>query len=82
MAVKPIPEGYQTLSCSLAVDNASEAIEFYKKAFGAQERGRMEGPGGTIAHAELQVGDSVLDALRSVSPRRARSRRRSSAGPA
>ena len=60
MAVKPIPEGYQTLSCSLAVDNASEAIEFYKKAFGAQERGRMEGPGGTIAHAELQVGDSVL----------------------
>jgi PhnB protein len=60
MAVKPIPEGYHTLSPSLAVDNASEAIEFYKRAFGAQERGRMEGPGGTIAHAELQIGDSVV----------------------
>ena len=60
MAVKPIPEGYTTLSPSLAVDNAAEAIEFYKRAFGAEERGRMEGPGGTIAHAELQVGDTVL----------------------
>jgi PhnB protein len=60
MAVKPIPEDYTTLSAALAVDDAAEAIEFYKRAFGAQERGRMEGPGGTIAHAELQVGDSVL----------------------
>jgi PhnB protein len=60
MAVKPIPEGYTTLSPSLAVDDAAEAIEFYKRAFGAQERGRMEGPEGTIAHAELQIGDSVL----------------------
>jgi PhnB protein len=60
MAVKPIPEGYHTLSPSLVVDNASEAIEFYKRAFGAQERGRMEGPRGTIAHAEIQIGDSVV----------------------
>ena len=60
MAVKPIPEGYHTLNCSLSVDNASEAIDFYTRAFGARERGRMEGPGGTIAHAELEVGDSVL----------------------
>jgi PhnB protein len=60
MAVQPIPEGYNTLSPSIAVDNASEAIEFYKKAFGATERGRMPGPGGTIAHAELQIGDSIL----------------------
>jgi PhnB protein len=60
MAVKPIPEGYTTLSPSLAVDNAAEAIEFYKRAFGAQERGRMEGPEGTIAHAELKIGDSVV----------------------
>jgi PhnB protein len=60
MAVKPIPEGYNTLSPALAVENASEAIEFYKRAFGAQERGRMEGPGGTIAHAEIQIGDSVV----------------------
>jgi PhnB protein len=60
MAVKPIPEGYHTLSPSLSVENAAEAIEFYKRAFGATERGRMEGPGGTIAHAEIQIGDSVV----------------------
>jgi PhnB protein len=60
MAVKPIPEGYHTLSPSLSVDNAAEAIEFYKRAFGATERSRMLGPDGKIAHAELQIGDSVL----------------------
>jgi PhnB protein len=60
MAVKPIPEGYHTLSPSISVDNAAEAIEFYKRAFGATERGRMLGPDGKIAHAELQIGDSVL----------------------
>jgi PhnB protein len=60
MAVQPIPEGYETFSPSLAVDNASEAIEFYKKAFGATEKLRMDGPGGTIAHAELDIGDSIL----------------------
>jgi len=57
---KPIPEGYHALTPSLAVDNAAKAIEFYKRAFGATERGRMPGPGNTIAHAELQIGDSVL----------------------
>jgi PhnB protein len=60
MAVKPIPEGYQTLSPSLIVDPAKEAIEYYKRAFGATERGVMKGPDGRIAHAELQIGDSVL----------------------
>ena len=60
MAVKPIPEGYRTLTPALSVDNASEAIEFYKRAFGAQERARIEAPGGTIAHAELLIGDSVF----------------------
>ena len=60
MAVKPIPEGYQTLSPSLIVDPASEAIDYYKRAFGATERGVMPGPDGKIAHAELQIGDSVL----------------------
>jgi len=60
MSVQPIPEGYQTLSPSIVVDNATEAIDFYKRAFGAEERLRMDGPGGTIAHAELQIGDSVL----------------------
>jgi PhnB protein len=60
MAVKPIPEGYHTLSPALAVDNASEAIEFYKRAFGAKERSRMPAPDGLIAHAELEIGDSVV----------------------
>jgi PhnB protein len=57
---KPIPEGYHTLTTYLAVDNATEAIEFYKRAFGAKERLRMAGPGDTIGHAELEIGDSVL----------------------
>jgi PhnB protein len=57
---KPIPEGYHALTPTLAVDNATQAIEFYKRAFGAKERGRMPGPGDTIAHAELEIGDSVL----------------------
>jgi PhnB protein len=60
MAVQPIPEGYESISPSLAVDNATEAIEFYKKAFGATEKLRMDGPGGTIAHAELEIGNSIL----------------------
>src|ERR1051326_7816958 len=57
---KPIPEGYHALTPSLAVENAAEAIEFYKRAFGAKERMRMETPMGTILHAELVIGDSVL----------------------
>jgi PhnB protein len=57
---KPIPEGYHALTPSLAVDNAAKAIEFYVRAFGAKERARMPGPGETIAHAELEIGDSVL----------------------
>jgi PhnB protein len=60
MAVEPIPEGYHTLAPSLIVDPASEAIDFYKRAFGATERGIMNGPDGKVAHAELQIGDSVL----------------------
>ena len=57
---KPIPEGYHSLQPYLAVEDAAKAIEFYKRAFGAKERGRMPGPGDTIAHAELEIGDSVL----------------------
>jgi PhnB protein len=60
MGVKAIPEGYNTVSAYLGVDNAAEAIEFYKRAFGAKERLRMDGPGGTIAHAEIEIGDSVI----------------------
>lgn len=58
MATKPIPEGYSTVSPYLAVDDAVEAIEYYKKAFGAEETGRMEAPDGKIGHAELKIGDS------------------------
>ena len=57
---KAIPKGYHALTPSLAVDNAAEAIEFYKRAFGAKERMRIPAPGGTIGHAELEIGDSVL----------------------
>jgi PhnB protein len=60
MAVKPIPEGYHSLTPYLAVEDADRAIEFYKDAFGAEEVVRMEGPGGSVAHAELQIGDSKL----------------------
>jgi PhnB protein len=60
MAVKPIPEGYQTVTPYLALDDAAEAIEYYKKAFGAKERGRMDAPGGKIGHAELEIGDSLV----------------------
>ena len=60
MGVKPIPEGYHTLSAVLAVEDASAAIDFYKQAFGAKERMRMDAPGGKIAHAELQIGDSLI----------------------
>jgi PhnB protein len=60
MATKPIPDGYHTLSTYLAVDDAAEAIEYYKRAFGAQERVRMEAPDDRIGHAELGVGDSVI----------------------
>jgi PhnB protein len=60
MAVKPIPEGYHTLAPYLAVENADQAIDYYKNAFGAKERVRMEAPGGAIGHAELEIGDSVV----------------------
>ncbi len=60
MAVKPIPDGYHSVSPVLTVDGATEAIEFYKRAFGAKERFRMPGPDGTIGHAELEIGDSVV----------------------
>jgi PhnB protein len=72
MAVKPIPEGYHTVTPYLAVDDGARAIEYYENAFGAKERVRMDGPGGTIAHAELEVGDSLVmlsDALPEFSTR-------------
>jgi PhnB protein len=60
MAVQPVPEGYHTVTPYLAVDNAAEAIDFYRRAFGAKERVRMPGPGDTVMHAELEIGDSLV----------------------
>ncbi|HEX6624613.1 MAG TPA: VOC family protein [Pyrinomonadaceae bacterium] len=58
--VKAIPEGFHSVTPYLCVDGAARAIEFYKEAFGATERFRMEAPGGKIGHAEIQVGDSII----------------------
>src|SRR5919198_1267375 len=60
MPAKPIPEGYHTISPSLTIDGAAEAIEFYKRAFGATERSRMPTPDGKVAHAEIEIVDSVV----------------------
>ena len=56
--VKPIPAGYHTIIPYLSIKGAADAIEFYKKAFGATESMRMAQPDGRIGHAELQLGDS------------------------
>lgn len=59
--VKPIPEGYNTVTPALTVHDAVRMIEFYKEAFGAQERYRMPTPDGKgVAHAEMRIGDSVF----------------------
>jgi PhnB protein len=60
MGPKGVPDGYHTVSPYLAVDGAEQAIAFYEKAFGAKERGRRQAPDGKIAHAELELGDSVM----------------------
>ncbi|HEY2351823.1 MAG TPA: VOC family protein [Candidatus Acidoferrum sp.] len=56
--VRAIPEGYHTITPALTCKGAAKAIDFYKKALGAKEINRMEGPDGKIGHAELQIGDS------------------------
>jgi len=59
-ATRAVPEGYHTVTPHLTFDNAAEAIEWYKKALGAVEKGRAVGPDGKIMHAELQIGDSRI----------------------
>jgi PhnB protein len=56
----PVPKGFHTVTPSLIVRGAADAIEFYKKALGAEELMRMTGPDGKIGHAELKIGDSVI----------------------
>lgn len=58
--VKPIPEGYHTATPYLIVKGGADAIEFYKKAFGAKESFRMMRPDGRVGHAEIKIGDSVI----------------------
>ena len=60
MSVKPIPDGYHTVTPYFTVRNAAAALEFYKKAFGAVEVMRFDMPGGGVAHAEIQIGDSKV----------------------
>ncbi len=59
-SVKPIPEGYHSVTPYLIVDDAAGAIAFYKQAFGATEVMRMPAPGGRVGHAELKIGDSRI----------------------
>jgi PhnB protein len=57
-SVKPVPDGYHTVTPYLCVDGAGPAIEFYKSVFGAAEVFRMPDPAGKVRHAEIQIGDS------------------------
>jgi PhnB protein len=56
----PIPDSYRRITPCLTVQGAAKALEFYAAVFGASERMRFPGPGDTIAHAEIQIGDSVV----------------------
>jgi uncharacterized glyoxalase superfamily protein PhnB len=56
--VKAIPDGYHTITPSITIKDAAQALTFYQKAFGAEEVMRMPGPGGKIMHAEIKIGDS------------------------
>jgi PhnB protein len=61
MTVPPIPEGFHTITPNIIVDGVESAIEFYKKAFGAEEKVRLTMPDGKITHCELTIGDSRLN---------------------
>jgi PhnB protein len=58
--VKPIPDGYRSVTPYLYIRGAANAIDYYKNVFGAKEHVRMPGPNGRIMHAELQIGDSMI----------------------
>lgn len=57
-SVKAIPDGYHTITPNITVRDAEKALDFYQKAFGAEETVRMPGPGGKIMHAEFRIGNS------------------------
>lgn len=58
--VNPVPEQYGSVTPSLTIRDCAEAIEFYERALGAEEISRAEGPGGSVWHAEIRVGDSIV----------------------
>jgi PhnB protein len=58
--VAPIPAGFSTITPHLVCEGAADAIEFYKKAFGATDMGRMPGPGGKLMHATIQIGNALV----------------------
>jgi PhnB protein len=58
--VKPIPDGYHAITPYLFIKGAAKALEFYQKVFGAKVRLKMDGPNGTVGHAEIQIGDSMI----------------------
>jgi PhnB protein len=60
MAVKPIPEGYHSVTPYLYIRGAARALEFYKQAFGAKELFRMTDPTGRVGHAEIMIGNSPV----------------------
>ena len=60
MSVRPIPDGYSSVTPYLIVKGAAQAIDYYKMAFDAQELMRVPGPGATIAHAEIQIGNARI----------------------
>lgn len=61
MAVSPVPQHLHTVTPSLVCTPCADAIDFYRRAFGAEEVGqRMQGPDGMVAHAEIRIGDSVV----------------------
>lgn len=60
MSVNPIPDGYHSVTPYLVIEGAQAAIDWYIKVFGATEHLKLDGPGGSVAHAEIKIGDSFV----------------------
>ena len=58
--IKEIPKGFHSVTPYLTVTDSARAIDFYKRAFGAEELYRVDGPDGKVAHAEIRIGDSIV----------------------
>jgi PhnB protein len=59
-SIKAVPKGYHTVTPALCLKGAAEAIEFYQRAFGAEEQARLLGPNGAVVHAEVKIGSSIV----------------------